>query len=154
MSPETKKRLAYGGLILVAGAVGIYLWKKYETATGAVPSGTAASDAQTQADALNQEEQLAAIASLGSQGSQLTSPNIGETPVEPFGQEVSAILQAAGLEPPTVVNPGSGGTPASPVTAAPATTTVPATPTTPINRGPILRQGPITELAGEREYQY
>lgn len=157
MTPENKKRLIYGTVIVTVGVVGIYLWKKYETAAGA-QSGTATNDEQAQADALAQEEQLAAIASLGSSGSQLSSPNLGETPVENFGQEVSSVLQAAGLAPPqTAPTTGTGGTTASPVTtgtptpiSTPVTTSSPVSPT-----NPIIERGPIAEeVAGKKLYEY
>ncbi len=109
MTPETKKRLLYGSIIVAAGGVGIWLWKRQSSQ---VPSGDSASSTKAQAEALANEQQMAAIASLGGSGSQLSSPNIGSHPVQDFGQEINAILKAAGLEP-VQTTPGTGATPAS-----------------------------------------
>lgn len=161
MTPETKKKLAYGAVIVVVGGVGVFLWKKH-SANGA--SGSTSSDAAAQAaadaQASSEETQLAELSELGSSGSSLESPQLGEeTPVENFGTELSAVLQAVGLEPPPPS--GSGATSSTPPTTAtgstgttpnPVTTPVATTPPAPI-AAPVKTVGiPIVAKGGPIYY--
>lgn len=131
MTPETKKRLAYGLVIVVAGGGGIYLWHRFSVTGGGSASTAAAVAAQAAADAdtSNQETQLAELSALGSSGASLSNPSLGETPVEDFGQELASIFQATGLTPPAVTS-NAGATPATPPVTTTATgTTGPTAPT-------------------------
>jgi hypothetical protein len=121
LEPETKKRLLYGVVIVVAGGVGIFIWKKYGSGGSSAAASAASADANAQSQASAEETQLAELSELGSSGSSLASHNIGETPVEDFGDELTQVLQAVGLEPMGTTQ-GSGTTPASPVSTAPGAT--------------------------------
>jgi hypothetical protein len=137
LEAETKKRLLYGVVIVVAGGVGIFVWKKYGSASGGGAAAAAASaDANAQAQASAEETQLAELSELGSSGSELTAPNIGETPVEDFGTELSQVLESVGLEPVPTQVPGSGTTASSPTSTAPGSTGGTVTPPTPITPTP------------------
>lgn len=148
MTPETKKRLAYGTAIVVAGGVGIFVWKKYGATSGASSSSAADAAAQAQAQASSEETQLAELSELGSSGASLESPNIGEeAPVEDFGSELSSVLQAVGLEPVQAPVSGSGSTPATPPTTATGSTGTTPTPVTPPLAQPVST--PVTTITGE-----
>jgi hypothetical protein len=130
MTPETKKRLAYGAVILIGGGIAIVLWKKHEASLPSNAQAQSSAEAQQQQDAQAQEAQLAELSALGSSGASLSSPSLGETPVENFGAELEAVLQAAGLAPPTSPASGTGATPAAPVTSGTGSTgTTTPTPT-------------------------
>ncbi len=168
MTPETKKRLAYGAVIVVVGAVGIFVWKKHSTSsTSDSTSSDAAAQAAAAAQASSEETQLAELSELGSSGSSLESPQLGEeTPVENFGTELSAVLQAIGLEP--TPPSGSGATSSTPPTTAtgstgttpnPVTTPTGTTPQAPIASPvkivgtPIVAKGPIASPGGPIYYE-
>lgn len=159
MTPETKKRLAYGAVIVVGGGVAIFIWHKYGSGSaGSQASTDAAAEAAQQAQASSEETQLAELSELGSSGSSLESPNIGnETPVEDFGTELSQVLEAVGLEPvPTPVS-GSGATSSTPPTTATGSTgTTPNPVTTPVPKVtvpiPISVGGPVEAKGGPIYY--
>jgi hypothetical protein len=105
ISPETKKYLYIGGSIIVAVGVGIYAYRKYQ-------SNTSASEA-----AANQESQdEQSLDELVSAGYGAGDTSIGEVSASPpgindnFAQEVTSILQAAGLD---QVNAATPAAPAS-----------------------------------------
>jgi hypothetical protein len=124
MSPETKKKIYYGIAILAAGGVGIFLWKKLENNSAANSNGAsaAAAEAAAQEQASQEETQLAELSELGSSGSELSSPNLGETPVEDFGQELNDVLQASGIEPIPAPSSGTGATTSTPTSTSTGST--------------------------------
>jgi hypothetical protein len=159
MSPETKKKLAYGAVIIIGGGIAIVLWKKHEANSPSNAQAQSDAEAQLQEQAQQQESQLAELSALGTSGPSLESPQLGETPVEDFGQELESVLQAAGLAPPTIPSSGSGATSSTPVATGTgstgnttATPTPIATPITPVpaptprlTMAPIITQDPIIE---------
>lgn len=101
ISERTKKYLKYGALI-VGGLVGAYFIYDHIAGASAQQSSADQANAQASAQAAADETQEAELAELGTSGASLESVSGGsEIPVENFSDELSTLLQAAGVEPPS-----------------------------------------------------
>lgn len=115
ITPETKKYLYIGGALIVAVVGGIYAYRHYQSNVS-VADATAAQESQDQS-ALDE------LANAGYGSGDASSAGLGVASASPpalgdnFGQELTSLLQAAGLD------QVSSSAPASP---APAATTTPA----------------------------
>lgn len=114
MKEETKKYLIIGGGLIVAVAVGIIVYKKYEAGAGA---SQAAADQSTQDELAYLEAQSMdnAYAGFGGGGGGVGSIGIASPPPVSgmtFAQEIASIEQAFGFGPPAS-SPNSAGAPPS-----------------------------------------
>lgn len=159
MTPETKKTLLWGGAITLGVGILLYFFQRYEnskdTANAVDPTtGQPAADAAAQAaqaQALADEETLAAVSSFSS-GESLSAPSLSaEAPSDNFSHEIASILQSVGIGTPAPATGGTGapstggGSTGSTQTPTTGGTTPVPTPT-PVG-GPVPPKSPSTSPA-------
>lgn len=136
MSPETRKTLIYGAVITAVVGGGIAAWQYYASPAATDSSVASAQQAQQDAQAQQDQTQLAELSILGSGGVSLSSVGSisNESPTQTLGEEVSAILKAAGFGALDPVAP-----------AAPLAPTVP-TPAPPVGATPKSQPAPVKSV--------